>query len=42
MKKHGIPTAAYEVFDTEQTALSYPRRGLPLVVKADGWRSARA
>lgn len=37
MKKHGIPTAAYEVFDTEQTALSYLQgAAYPLVVKADG------
>ena len=37
MKKHGIPTAAYEVFDTEQAALSYLQSAAyPLVVKADG------
>ena len=37
MKKHGIPTAAYEVFSDMATALQYVRSAdLPLVVKADG------
>ena len=38
MKKYGIPTAEYRVFDTPEAALEYLRGGveLPLVVKADG------
>ncbi|MBQ3880761.1 MAG: phosphoribosylamine--glycine ligase [Oscillospiraceae bacterium] len=37
MKKYGIPTAAYEVFDDPNAAIDYIRRvGAPIVVKADG------
>ena len=37
MKKYGIPTAAYEVFDNERDALAYLSKApLPIVVKADG------
>jgi phosphoribosylamine--glycine ligase len=37
MKKYGIPTARYEVFDDADTALEYVRSApLPTVIKADG------
>lgn len=37
MKKYGIPTAAYELFDSAQDALDYVETAkLPLVLKADG------
>ena len=37
MKKYGIPTAAYEVFDDAEAALEYVKTcPLPVVVKADG------
>lgn len=37
MKKYGIPTAAYEVFDKAEDALSYLESApLPAVIKADG------
>ncbi len=37
MKKYGIPTAAYEVFDTAEQALAYAATApLPAVIKADG------
>ena len=37
MKKHGIPTAAYEVFDDMNAALSYLEKApIPTVIKADG------
>ena len=37
MKKYGIPTAAYEVFDDMNAALSYLETApIPTVVKADG------
>ncbi len=37
MKKYGIPTAAYEVFDDPQDALRYLETApIPTVVKADG------
>lgn len=37
MKKYGIPTAAYEVFDDHDKALAYVRGGkFPVVLKADG------
>ena len=37
MKKYGIPTAAYEVFDDARRALEYVETcPLPVVVKADG------
>ena len=37
MKKYGIPTAAYEVFDDYERALAYVRGGkFPVVLKADG------
>ncbi|NMA34880.1 MAG: phosphoribosylamine--glycine ligase, partial [Clostridiaceae bacterium] len=37
MKKYGIPTAAYEVFDNADDALDYLRKcSYPTVVKADG------
>ncbi|MDE5781024.1 MAG: phosphoribosylamine--glycine ligase [Lachnospiraceae bacterium] len=37
MKKYGIPTAAYETFDTPESALSYLQNAkFPIVLKADG------
>ena len=37
MKKYGIPTASYEVFDSPMEALSYLRTArFPIVIKADG------
>ncbi len=37
MKKYGIPTAAYEVFEDAEKALEYVRTcPIPVVVKADG------
>lgn len=37
MKKYGIPTAAYEVFEDMQAALSYLETApIPTVIKADG------
>lgn len=37
MKKYGIPTAQYEVFDTSEQAIEYLRQQkYPIVVKADG------
>jgi len=37
MKKYGIPTARYEVFDNAQNALSYLETApIPTVIKADG------
>ncbi len=37
MRRHGIRTAAFEVFDSLAPALDYVRReGAPIVVKADG------
>jgi phosphoribosylamine--glycine ligase len=37
MKRHRIPTAAFEVFDDPDAAIAYVRgAGRPLVVKADG------
>lgn len=37
MKKYGIPTAEYEVFDNAEDALEYVKTAaLPIVVKADG------
>ena len=37
MKKYGIPTAAYEVFDDPKKALEYLETApIPIVVKADG------
>ena len=37
MKKYGIPTAAYEVFDDADKALAYLETApMPIVVKADG------
>ncbi len=37
MKKYGIPTAAYEVFDNAGEALSYlEKASFPTVIKADG------
>lgn len=37
MKRHGIPTAAYEVFDNEREATGYLKEAkYPLVVKAEG------
>ena len=37
MKKYGIPSAAYEVFDNPENALSYLETApLPTVIKADG------
>ncbi|MGN1400281.1 MAG: phosphoribosylamine--glycine ligase [Bacillus sp. (in: firmicutes)] len=37
MKKYGIPTAAYETFDSYEQALAYVRsEGVPIVIKANG------
>jgi phosphoribosylamine--glycine ligase len=37
MKKHGIPTAAFAVFDNKESAISYVKKqGAPIVVKASG------
>jgi phosphoribosylamine--glycine ligase len=37
MRSHGIPTAAFEVFEKPEKARAYIRKGLfPIVVKADG------
>jgi len=37
LKKYGIPSAAYEVFDDRDKAAAYIRKvGAPLVIKADG------
>jgi phosphoribosylamine--glycine ligase len=37
LRRHNIPTAAYEVFDDLDAALAYVRRqGAPIVIKADG------
>jgi phosphoribosylamine--glycine ligase len=37
MKRHGIPTANYEVFTDSQAAKAYVRsQGAPIVIKADG------
>ncbi len=37
MKKYGIPSAAYEIFDKPESALSYLETApLPAVIKADG------
>ncbi len=37
MKKYGIPTAAYEVFDNMESALAYLETApIPTVIKADG------
>ncbi len=37
MKKYGIPTAAYEIFDDSAAALDYVEKApLPTVIKADG------
>ena len=38
MKKYGIPTAAYEVFEGQEAALAYIRQQgkYPVVIKADG------
>ena len=43
MKKYGIPTAAYEVFEDAGAALEYVQSvPAPIVVKATAWRWARA
>jgi phosphoribosylamine--glycine ligase len=37
MKKYGIPTAAFEVFDNKEAAIEYLKKcSFPIVVKADG------
>ncbi len=37
MKKYGIPTAAYEIFDDMDKAIAYLQtRDMPIVIKADG------
>jgi len=42
MKRHGIPTAAYETFSDPAAAHAYIRqRGAPIVVKADGLASGK-
>ena len=43
MKKYGIPTAEYEVFDDMNAALKYLETApIPTVIKAEVWRWARA
>lgn len=43
MKKYGIPTAAYEIFDSPEEALSYVKTvPMPIVLKADGLALERA
>lgn len=42
MKKHGIPTAPFQVFDSSMEAINYIRSAaFPLVVKADGLASGK-
>lgn len=43
MKKYGIPTAAYETFDDEETAIAYLKANdtYPIVIKADGLASGK-
>jgi len=42
MKKHGIPTAPFQVFDSSMEAIIYIRSAaFPLVVKADGLASGK-
>ncbi len=42
MRRHGIPTAAFEVCTTPEEAIAYVRRlGRPVVVKADGLASGK-
>lgn len=42
MKKHGIPTAPFQVFDSSIEAINYIRSAaFPLVVKADGLASGK-
>ena len=37
LKKHGIPTAAYDVFTEVEPAIAYVKKcGAPIVIKADG------
>ncbi len=37
MQRHNIPTASYQTFDNEASAVAYvQRQGAPIVVKADG------
>ncbi len=37
MKKYGVPTATYEIFDDEQKALDYlETQEMPIVIKCDG------
>ena len=37
MKKYGIPTASYEIFDDYQKAKAYlEKQTMPIVLKADG------
>jgi len=37
MRKYGVPTAEFEVFDDPQKAMAYvEKKGAPIVVKADG------
>lgn len=37
MKKYGIPTATYEIFDSQQKAIEYLKtQNFPIVIKADG------
>ena len=43
MKKYGIPTADYQVFENAEAALDYLKTApIPIVVKAAVWRWARA
>lgn len=42
MVKYGIPTAAYETFDTYNDAVNYvERQGLPIVIKEDGLKAGK-
>lgn len=43
MKRHGIPTAAYDTFSDAVAARAYvDKMGAPIVVKADGLAASRA
>lgn len=42
MKKHNIPTASYETFDTFDTAWTYvQKQGAPIVIKEDGLKAGK-
>lgn len=42
MVKYGIPTAAYQCFDTYEAALAYVKeKGVPIVIKEDGLKAGK-